>query len=172
MLLRVAVQALQADEPEAEQVAASARRVADRLGIDAVNESRVDAIASCDDVQHLFGSYRAGTLSHARSLLIEAHIRDCSACRRGFRGGSSAAVLDWSAPKARRGIAWHPWTFGWALGFRFRTSGGILFCLQGLLAGAAGVRAEVQSIDGSAYRISDTGDRQLSPGETLGEGET
>ena len=83
-LLRTAVQALQADEPEAEQVAASARRVADRLGIDTMNESRVDAIASCDDVQHLFGSYRAGTLSHARSLLIEAHIRDCGACRRGF----------------------------------------------------------------------------------------
>jgi hypothetical protein len=36
----------------------------------------------------------------------------------------------------------------------------------------AGVRAEVQSIDGAAYRISDTGDRQLSPGDTLGEGET
>jgi hypothetical protein len=30
----------------------------------------------------------------------------------------------------------------------------------------------VQSIDGSAYRISANGDRPLSPGETLGEGET
>jgi hypothetical protein len=34
-----------------------------------------------------------------------------------------------------------------------------------------GVRAEVQSIDGSAYRISDAGDRRLSPGATLAEGD-
>jgi hypothetical protein len=170
-LLRTAVQALQADEPEAEQVAASARRVADRLGIDAVNESRVDAIASCDDVQHLFGSYRAGTLSHARSMLIEAHIRDCSACRRRFRGGSSAAVLDWSAPKVRRGIAWHPRTFGWALASAFALLVTFFFVYKAYWQVPPGVRAEVQSIDGSAYRISDSGDRKLSPGETLGEGE-
>ena len=100
MLLRTAVQALQADEPEAEQVAASARRVAGRLGIDIVNESRVDAIASCDDVQHLFGSYRAGTLSSARSLLIEAHLRDCSGCRRQFKGGSGARF--WTGPLPSR----------------------------------------------------------------------
>jgi hypothetical protein len=34
-----------------------------------------------------------------------------------------------------------------------------------------GVRAEVQSIDGSAYRISDGGDHQLSPGDKLAEGD-
>jgi hypothetical protein len=172
MLLRTALQALQADEPEAEHVAASARRVAHRLGIDTVNESRVDAIASCDDVQHLFGSYRAGTLPHARSLLIEAHIRDCSACRRRFKGGSSAAVLDWSAPKARRAVAWHPQTFGWALASAFAFLVTFFFVYKAYWQVPPGVRAEVQSIDGSAYRISETGDRKLSPGETLGEGET
>jgi hypothetical protein len=172
MLLRAAVQALQADEPEAEQVAASVRRVADRLGIETVNESRVDAIASCDDVQHLFDSYRAGTLAHARSLLIEAHIRDCSACRRRFRGGSSAGVLDWSTPKARRAVAWHPQTFGWALASAFALTVTFFFVYKAYWQVPPGVRAEVQSIDGSAYRISETGDRKLSPGETLDEGET
>jgi hypothetical protein len=172
MLLRTAVQALQADEPEAEQVAASARRVADRLGIDIMNESRVDAISSCDDVQHLFSSYRAGTLSDARSLLIEAHIRDCSACRRRFRGGSSAAVLDWSAPKARRAVAWQPQTFGWALASACALLIAFFFVYKIYWQVPPGVRAEVQSIDGSAYRISETGDRKLLPGETLGEGET
>jgi hypothetical protein len=172
MLLRTAVHALQADEPEAAEVDTSARRVADRLGIDIVNESRVDAIAGCDDVQHLLGSYRAGTLSHARSLLIEAHIRDCSACRRRFRGGSSAPVLDWTAPKVRRVVGWHPQAFGWALGCAFALLVTFLFVYKAFWQVPPGVRAEVQSIDGSAYRISDTGDRRLSPGETLGEGET
>ena len=98
MRLRTAIQALQADEPEAEQMAVSARRVAERLEIDTMSESRVDAITSCDDVQSLFGSYRAGRLSHARSLLIEAHLHDCGACSHRFKSGAGAAVLDWSAP--------------------------------------------------------------------------
>ena len=114
MLLRTAVQALQADKPGAEQVAASAQRVADRLGIDIVSESQVGAITSCEDVQHLFGPYRAGKLPAARSLLIEAHLRDCSSCQRQFKGGSGA-VLDWSAPKARRVFALRPQTAAWAL---------------------------------------------------------
>jgi ferric-dicitrate binding protein FerR (iron transport regulator) len=171
MLLRTAVQALQADEPEAAQVAASARRVADRLRIDTFNESRVDAITSCDDVQHLFGSYRAGTLSSARSLLVEAHIRDCSVCRRQFKCTAGAAVLDWSAPKARRVVAWHPQTFGWALASAFALLVTFLFVYKAYWQVPPGVRAEVQSIDGSAYRISGAVDRPLSPGETLGEGD-
>ena len=171
MLLRNAVQALQANEPEAEQMAASARRVAGRLGIDIVNESTVDAIASCDDVQRLFGPYRAGTLPPARALLIQAHLRDCSGCRRQFKGGSGT-VLDWSAPKPRRVIAWHPQTAAWALASAAALLVASLFVYKAYWQVPPGVRAEVQSIDGTAYRISDKGDHQLSPGEMLGEGET
>ena len=170
-LLRTAVQALRADEPEAEQAAASARRVADRLGIDLVSESRVDAIAGCDDVQHLFGSYRAGTLPPARSLLIEAHIRDCQACRSQFRGGSSAAILDWSSPKVARRTAWRPQVLAWGLASAFAVLVAFFFVYKAYWQVPPGVRAEVQSIDGSAYRISDAGDRKLSPGEALGEGD-
>jgi hypothetical protein len=171
MLLRTAVQALQADEPGAEQVAASARRVADKLGIDLVNESTVDAITSCDDVQHLFGAHRAGTLSPARSLLIEAHLRDCSGCRRQFKGGSGA-VLDWTAPKPRRVTSWHPQTAAWALASAAALLVASLFVYKAYWQVPPGVRAEVQSIDGTAYRISDKGDRQLLAGEMLGEGDT
>jgi len=172
MRLRTAVQALQADEPEVEQVAASARRVADRLGIDTVSESRVDAITNCNDVQGLFGSYRAGTLSPARSLLIEAHISDCSDCGRRFKGRADAAVLDWSAPKARRVFAWHPQVFGWASAAAIALLVTLFFVDKAFWQVPPGVRAEVESIDGAAYRISDTGDRRLLPGEKLGEGET
>ncbi|MGD0737142.1 MAG: FecR domain-containing protein [Terracidiphilus sp.] len=171
MRLRTAIQALQADEPEAEQVSVSARRVADRLGIDMINESAVDSITSCDDVQCLFGSYRAGKMSPARSLLIEAHLRDCSDCGRRFRGGAGA-ILDWSAPKARHAAAWHPRAFGWASACTIALLVTFFFVYKIYWQVPTGVRAEVQSIDGPAYRISETGDRRLSPGETLGEGET
>jgi FecR protein/Protein of unknown function (DUF3352)/Putative zinc-finger len=171
MRLRTAIQVLQTDEPDAEQVAVSARRVADRLGIDSVNQSRVDAITGCEDVQRLFGSYREGRLSPARSLLIEAHMRDCSACGRRFKGGSGA-VLDWSAPKPRRVFAWHPQVFGWASAFAIVLLVSFFFVYKAYWQVPPGVRAEVQSIDGSAYRISGAGAHPLSPGETLGEGET
>ncbi len=172
MLLKTAVQALQADEPEAEQMAASARRVADKLGIETLSEPTVGAIGSCADVQHLFGAYRAGTLPSARSLLIEAHLRDCSGCLHQFKGGSSAKVLDWSAPKPRRAVAWHPQKAAWALASAATLMVACLFVYKAYWQVPPGVRAEVQSIDGTAYRISDKGDRQLLPGEMLGEGDT
>lgn len=171
MLLTKAVQALQASEPDAAQLKASARRVADRLGIDGADNVAIDAIESCDDVQQLFPSYRAGNLSRARSLLVEAHLRDCSVCGHQYRSGSAAARVDWSAPKAIRSFAWHPWLFGWALASALA----VLICASCLYKAywqiPPGVRAEVQSIDGSAYRISDSGDRQLSPGDELADGE-
>jgi ferric-dicitrate binding protein FerR (iron transport regulator) len=172
MRLRTAIQALQADEPEAEHVAVSAQRVADRLGIDRLNDSRVDAITSCEDVHCLFGAYRAGKMSPARALLVEAHMRDCSDCGRRFRDGSKAAVLDWTAPKPRRAAAWRPRVFGWASACTIALLITSFLVYKVYWQVPPGVRAEVQSIDGSAYRISEAGDRRLSPGETLGEGET
>src|SRR5580658_7669529 len=102
MLLRTAVEAIKADEPNAAQVTASARRVAGRLGLDAMADSadNLGAIGNCEDVQRLLKSYRAGTLSNSRSLMIEAHLRDCGECFRQAKSGT--AVLDWSAPKAAR----------------------------------------------------------------------
>ena len=172
MLLRTAIQSLQNDEPDAAQVAASAGRVADRLGMDAVGElsasSEMEAIRSCEDVQRLMHSYRAGTLSNARSLLIEAHLRDCGAC---LRRSQSGAALDWSAPKAARAFVWRPQIFGWALPAVCALLVCSFFVYRTYWQVPPGVRAEVQSIDGSAYSISDAGDRQLAPGDKLTEGE-
>ncbi|HEY0710153.1 MAG TPA: zf-HC2 domain-containing protein, partial [Polyangia bacterium] len=38
-------------------------------------------IAGCGDVRALLGAYRAGTLSPARQLLVQMHLRDCVGCR-------------------------------------------------------------------------------------------
>ena len=173
ILLKTAVQALRADEPDAAQISASATRVAGRLGMDAAGESvgslKMEAIENCDDVQQLLNSYRAGTLSNTSSLLIEAHLRDCGACLRHYRTESSA--LDWSTPKAARSFGWRPRVSGWALVSAFALLLCSFFLYKVYWQIPPGVRAEVESIDGSAYRISNVGDRQLSPGDELIEGE-
>ncbi len=86
-LLETAIHAIHAAEPDATQISASAKRVADRLGIDSTRSLNLfSTIESCADVQHLLGSYRAGTLSDARSLLIRVHLRDCGECHRSYVG--------------------------------------------------------------------------------------
>jgi len=175
MLLRTAVQALQTDEPETAELAASARRVAGRIGLNAMVDSADDlgvaAIGNCEDVRQLLTSYRAGTLSNTRSLMIEAHLRDCGSCFRHTKSESGGAAVDWSAPKAARAFVWRPRVFGWVLTPVCAVLVCSFFAYKAYWQVPPGVRAEVLSIDGSAYRISDTGDRQLTPGDKLTEGE-
>ena len=169
MRLRTAVQALQGDAPDAAQLAAASRRVAGSLGIDVIDGPMVDIIENCEDVQHLLASYRAGTLSSARRLLIEDHLRDCGACLRRFRSGT--AVLDWSTPAAKAAFVWPSQAFGLATAACFALLVLSFFAYKAYWQTPPGVRAEVQSIDGSAYGISEAGDRKLSAGDQLKAGE-
>jgi FecR protein/Putative zinc-finger len=173
-LLTTAIEAIKADAPGLSQIADSAQRVAGRLGFEGMSEGMdnyANIIANCGDVQQLIPSYKAGSLSAARLLLVEAHLHDCRACKRRFQSGSETTALDWSAPKASRNVAWRPRALGWAL----------VPCLAVLLAAffvykaywqiSPGVRAEVISIDGSAYRLTDSGGGPLAAGDRLQEGE-
>jgi hypothetical protein len=173
MLLNEGIEALRADVPGDAEVGAAAERVAERLGMNGA-QAAVGAIQSCEDVQRLFAAYRAGTLAPAKSLLVQAHIRDCSVCGHRFHTGTmgtGAKVLDWSAPKPRKAFTWHPRTAGWSLAATLLLSATGLFVYRAFWQIPPGVRAEVQSIDGSAYRISDNGDRPLLPGDKLDEGD-
>jgi hypothetical protein len=173
-LLTAAVEALK-PEPNSEHIGNAAKRVAGRLGLDLaadrMSDTTVDAIENCGDVRRLMDSYRAGTLSSARAMLVEAHMRDCRDCHSQYRSGTATAGVDWSAPKAARGFVWPARTIGWALVPSLALLVCALFIYKAYWQVPPGVRAEVQSIDGSAYRISETGDRQLSPGDELREGE-
>jgi hypothetical protein len=171
MRFETAVKVLQADTPDAAQLSAAAKRVAGRLGIDVADEAAIDIIESCGDVQHSLASYRAGTLSATRRLLIEHHLRDCGACLRRFRSGSDTAVLDWSAPAAKDAFVWPSQAFGLAMAACFALLFCSFFVYKAYWQTPPGVRAEVQSIDGSADGISDAGDRQLSAGDQLKPGE-
>ncbi len=168
-LFERAVLGVRADLPDANLTEASARRVADTLGISTSTEVLQRIIHSCDDVQRLFGAYRAGALSEARSVLVSSHLRECGICLRKFRQGSEGAVVDWSAPSvvsARRPRIGWSWAFATAILLVF---GVVLY--RTYWAIPVGVRAEVQTVDGTAYLISGNTDQPARPGTELREGE-
>src|SRR5258708_35085842 len=120
-LLTAAIDALKTNGPSSAMLAASARRVSERLGVEGIDGISVDAINSCGDVQHLLSAYRTKTLSKPQSLMVEAHLCECLVCFHKSR--SESAVLDWAAPKSTRAVAWRPQAFGWALAATLVLSG-------------------------------------------------
>lgn len=167
VLLGQATKAMRESTPEAEEVASGAERVAAELGI---AFSKSTAMQSCDDMRPLLAPYRAGTLPQSRALLVEAHLHECGVCLRRYRSGSEA--VDWSAPKimpAKR--AARPWPMAWAMAASLAIAATGLFLYRTYWQVPAGVRAEVESIHGSASLITDTGDRLLAPGAQLHEGD-
>jgi hypothetical protein len=177
-LLDRATRALRADVPDYDAISAAAARSAQALGIDNVPEASEGGIRDCAGVQRLFGSYRAGALSPGRSLLVEAHLRECGACLRVFREGGAERTLDWSEPSVgpaaasavARASRPRPLSWGWALAVSAALLATGVFVYKAYWQIPLGVRAEVESIDGSAYLIDANGDRQLAPGAELGEG--
>lgn len=167
MLLDAAAQAMHESRPEADEMSAAAEKVAGKLGIPFVKS---DALADCEDMRPLLAAYRAGILPEKRALLVEAHLRECGVCLRRFHSGSGA--LDWSAPKVmpvRTKV--QPWTMAWAMAASLAIAATGLFMYKAYWAVPQGVRAEVQSIDGTASLITDSGDRALTMGTQLHEGD-
>ena len=167
VLLDQAAQAMREGRPEPGQVSTAAEKVAGRLGIPFAEGA---ALESCDDMRPLLAAYKAGTLPESRALLVAAHLRECGVCLRRFRSGSSA--VDWSAPKvmpARTAI--RPWSMAWAMAASLAIAATGLYLYKAYWQVPAGVRAEVQSIDGSASLITDSGDRVLNAGAQLREGD-
>ena len=168
ILLENATEAMRAERPGAGELSASAEKLASRLGI--AFAASAEATESCDDMRPLLDAYRAGTLPVTRALLLEAHLRECALCYRRLRSGSSA--VNWSAPKVmpvRPKV--RPLALAWSMAASLAVAAAGLFVYQAYWQVPPGVRAEVQSIDGSASLITDSGDRLLKPGEQLHEGD-
>ena len=170
-ILENSVRAIRAAEPDATQIAASADRVASRLGIDPAGGLKISAIDNCAGVRQAFASYRAGALPDARSMLIQAHLRDCGGCYRAFAAGPQIPGLDWSAPVRQPAVRWSARSLGWLLAPTFAALLLTVFMYRAFWQIPPGVRAEVESLDGSAYRISGSGDVALLAGDKLNDGD-
>jgi hypothetical protein len=170
-LLDRATMELRADVPDAEAISASAEKTAQALDIHMDREAFDGAIQNCEGVQRLFGSYRAGSLTQNRKLLVEAHLRDCGECLRLYNDGRDRAAVNWSAPVVTIAPRRSPARLGWVLAASAAVFVSGLFVYRAYWQVPPGVRAEVQSIDGSAYVIGDHGDRRIAAGAELREGD-
>ena len=168
-LLRQAIEAVRADRPDRDAIGASAARISERLGMGTPGEFSVEQIRSCEDVRRLLESYRRGALSEDRLLLVKAHLSDCGPCLRVFRAPDQAAV-DWSAPRGRTGAARRR-PLGWVLATSLAVAATLAFLYTASWKVPPGVRAEVQSIDGSAYLMSAAGEQKLAKGAALSLGD-
>jgi hypothetical protein len=176
-ILNRATHALQADVPDTDAITASAAKAAQRLGIQINHEVFSGTIRNCDDVRLLLDSYRAGTLSEARTLLVQAHLGECGLCLRHFREGGAETAVGWDRPRvvSRERVAStpqrYPHAWGWALALSCALLTTAIFVYRAYWQVPPGVRAEVQSIDGSAYLVSGQGNTRLAPGAKLLEGD-
>jgi hypothetical protein len=185
--LDTAIKALKGADLDPEQISTSASRVAGRLGLNESVDRVYDlTIENCQDVQGLLHSYRAGILSEAGALLVDAHVRECGSCQSYYQSGRESVVVDWTRPSLATSVAQEKAKtgksgvkaakgWGWALEWSWAPAMVVLLCL--FLAYKAywqvppGVRAEVQSIDGYAYRSSEAGEYRLASGDHINEGD-
>jgi hypothetical protein len=169
-LLDRATDGLRTDVPNADALTTSMQRTANRLGLDTASEA-VHAIQNCEGIRRLLKAYRAGTLPEPRRLLVESHLHECHPCLRLMHEDSRAAVVDWSAPSIAKRAPRSPRMWGWGLAFSSMVVLTSVFLYRAYWQVPPGVRAEVQSVDGAAYLISDSVDRPITPGAALHEGE-
>lgn len=167
VILDQATLAMREDRPEPGHISAAAEKVAERLAIPFIEGV---ALESCNDMLPLLVAYKAGKLAENRALLVEAHLGECGVCLRRLRSGSDA--VNWSAPRvmtAKTNL--RPWPMAWAMAASLAVAATGLFLYRTYWQVPAGVRAQVQSIDGSASLITDSGDRLLKAGTELREGD-
>jgi len=165
--LDTAVEAMRNDMPSQRQVNEAGTRVWSRLqSVDVATD--VEQIRGCADVRQLLPSFAAGQLSASRALLVQDHLRECGACHEVARTGSAHQVV-WEMPRARRNR--------WGVPQFALAAAALVVLLTGSLLTAwyfqspPGMRAQVQSANGTIYRVTSHGDQPIAVGTELAEGE-
>lgn len=133
------------------------------------------AVRGCADVVALIPDFVRGELPEGQAILVQEHTRECLGCRRALlaaRGQLAAAPVagSWQAPAQRASSP--------RFGRRFLLAAAALVGAVGLggllwstLDTASAEVAQVQSIDGGLYLVSEAGNRALRAGDEITEGD-
>jgi hypothetical protein len=163
-LLEQALAEIRAEDPDPVLIEAAAGRVVERL-------TQHATLHTCADFQALIPSYRAGTLSPARALLLKDHTHECVACYKAMQAKSPAPSPQPLAPSA----AWSTIpAFRWAVAAALVAAAGLAIWAFGdrLRPTYSGPEAVVESADGLIYRVADTSSVPLIRGAEVPAGVT
>jgi ferric-dicitrate binding protein FerR (iron transport regulator) len=162
-----AVETMRNDIPAQKQVQEAGARVWSRLqSVDIATD--VEQIRGCADVRRLLPGFLAGQLSASRSLLVEDHLRECHDCREVAHSGSAHQVV-WEMPRAARSRWGVPQFALAAAALVVLITGSLLMAWY--FQSPDGMRARVQSANGTIYRVTPKGDQPIAVGTELAEGE-
>lgn len=168
-----AVTALRGEQPPEGTIEAAGERVWQRLSQDGAGKMVLQqgSIRGCEGVRDLLPQYRAGVLPAARVMLVEAHLHECPACRReaqNLRRDPSASAWSSALPRvSNRGF------------YRVLATAAAVLVIgvsaylaqDRILSAPSGMRARVESLSGSLYRVGVNGEESLKVGDELQEGE-
>ena len=167
-----AISQVREDQPDAESLAASARRVWQRIqageGDLATAESR-HVIQGCGDIRALLPAFYKHELRPARAAIVEDHLRECISCRavvhgRGFEADAAANwQLETTANVARRSSSWPFFVAAAAAALVGLVWAGTSW----YFAGPPGIRARIASADGQVFAVSAKNTRMLKSGDKV-----
>ena len=164
-----ALNSLKNDVPTDDQLRTSAENVDQALRQGAASVPMPENIRGCEDVARMLPAYSAGHLPVGRSMVIEAHLRECSSCRSRATGRTFASEAKWApAIPSTSGAGWPRVAVMTAL-FVIAVAGFVIHNIY--FAVPAGARASLQSIDGNVYRATSAGDVLARVGDELQEGD-
>jgi len=159
---------IQNETPEAAVEAQATERV--RGTLFGPGTAGADQLKGCDDFRTLFPAHLQKTLSDARRMLLEDHLRECVACRKAFDQARGVAPKVHAMPVRTAASPSRRWAIAAAI---VGTLGVTTFAMRQFIPGFLdnSPRATVQSIDGVLYRLSDSGSMPIAAGAELKGGE-
>ncbi len=168
--LNEAIAAVRADAPGEKDVQDAGSRIWARMQASEAEAISAPApIRGCEDVRTLLPAYVLGKLPAARALLVRDHLHECVDCRRLAQSGTEE-TLSWAAPIAAARIGWSWRQYAAAAAVLALVAASVLIIRKEFSA-PAGMRAKVQSVQGTLYRVSPGSEVALKTGDELAEGE-
>jgi hypothetical protein len=169
-ILDEAIAEIRAEEMDRAAVEHAAARVwANLTQASASVRSDDGVLRTCADFQALIPAYRAKQLPDAQVWLFEDHVHACPACRGKLEAARAGNVVS-LRPAVRRIFA-PQWRWAMAAALAVGVGIGAWQMRDNLLPAPGGPRGVVQSVNGSLYRVSDTGSAVIPAGTQIGERE-
>lgn len=128
-------------------------------------------LRNCADFQALIPAYRTKQLPDAQTWLLEDHLHGCAVCRRALDISRSGKVVELAPRVASHWTSGPQWKWAMAAALTIGVGIGAWQMRDNLLPAPGGPRGVVENVQGSLYRVSDTGSMPIVAGAELSERE-